>query len=77
MLGGAFAEKFHRVEPLDEGDAFGDRTLEFDRADFAAVLFTLQAALQLLIVVERAFDAFSRTVEQVDKVPEQSFQIGF
>src|SRR3546814_4250653 len=37
-FGGAFAEKLHRVAALDHGDPLGNRALEFDRADFAAVL---------------------------------------
>src|SRR3546814_19399328 len=76
LLGGAFAEKFHRIAALDHRDAFGDLALEFDRADFAAVLFALLLALGLLVAIKVAFDPLAGTVEDIDDVPEQVFEIG-
>src|SRR3546814_18034473 len=76
LLGGAFAEKFHRIAALDHRDAFGDLALEFDRADFAAVLFALLLALGLLVALKVAFDPLAGTVEAIEDVPEQFFDIG-
>src|SRR5690606_15744426 len=33
-----FPQMFEDVAPLDQGDALGDETFEFDRTDFRAVL---------------------------------------
>ena len=57
LVGGVVAEELHAVAALDERLPFGDQALQFDRADFRAVLFLLTAPLRLLIVVEFALDA--------------------
>src|SRR3546814_4163228 len=75
LLGGAFAEELHGVAALDQRDAFGDLALEFDRADFAAVLLALLLALRLLVAIDIAFDPLAGTVKDIDDVPEQVFKI--
>lgn len=77
LFGGAFAEKFHGIAPLDHRDALGDRALQFDRADFAAVLRALKLALRRLVAVEFALDPVARAVEEIDDAPEQVLEIGF
>lgn len=56
LLGGCLAEELHGIAPFEERDALSGCPLEFDRPDLAAVLLALEAALELLIVVERALD---------------------
>ena len=51
--------------------------LQFDRADFRAILFLLAAPLRLLVVVEFAFDPARGAMEDVDGRPEQVFEVGF
>src|SRR3546814_20951454 len=71
LLGGAFAEKFHRIAALDHRDAFGDLALEFDRADFAAVLFALLLALGLLVAIKVEFDQLSGTGDDINRSAER------
>ncbi len=54
-----------------------DEALQFDRADFRAVLFLLAALLRLLVVVEFALDPVGGAVEEVDRRPEQVLEVGF
>ena len=77
LVGGVVAEQLHAVAPLDERLSFGDEALQFDRADFRAVLFLLIAPLRLLVVVEFALDASNGAVEEIDGRPEQLFEVGF
>jgi hypothetical protein len=57
VFGRLVAEELHAVTPLDQRLALGDEPLQFDRADFGAVLVALAALLGLLVRVEFAFDA--------------------
>ena len=53
------------------------QAFQLDRADFRAILFLLAALLRLLIVVEFAFDPADGAVEDVDRRPQQVFEVGF
>ena len=70
VVGGLVAEVFHAVAPLDQRHALGSETLQFDRADFGAILVALAALLRLLVVVEFAFDALVGAVEEIDGRPQ-------
>ena len=74
-LDGLIAEELQAVAALDQRDAFGRQTLEFDRSHFGAVLLALALPLRLLVIVELAFDAVDGTVEQVDGRPEQIVKV--
>jgi len=77
VVGRLVAEVFHAVTPLDQCHALGSETLEFDRADFGAILVTLAALLRLLVVVEFAFDALVGAVEEIDGRPQQVLEVWF
>jgi len=62
-LGGVVAKELKRVAALDKGFTLGEQAFEFDRTHFGAVLFTLAAALGLLVVVEGAFHALHGAME--------------
>jgi hypothetical protein len=53
------------------------QAFEFDGLDLRAVLFALEAALRDLVVVEFAFDPVGGAMEEVDRAPEQFFEVGF
>ncbi len=76
-VGGGVAEGFDAVAAVEEHFAVGEQALEFDRADFGAVLFALAALLGVLVVVELALDAVDGAMEGVDHRPEQIVQVGF
>ena len=77
LFGGLVAEEFHAVPALDEGLSLRREALQFDRADFRAVLFLLAAPLRLLVVVEFPLDPADGAVEGVDGRPEQVLEVGF
>ncbi len=77
VVGRLVAEIFHAVAPLDQRHALGSETLQFDRADFGAVLVALAALLRLFVVVEFAFDAFVGAVEEIDGRPQEILEVGF
>ena len=70
VIGSLVAEELHAVAALDECEALGNEPLQFDRADFRAVLFLLAALLRDLVVVELALHAVGGAVEEVDRRPE-------
>ena len=74
--GGLVAQELEGVPSLDKRVALGRQSLQFDGADLRAVLGLLAAALRLLVVVELAFDAIDRAVEEVDRRPEERVEIG-
>ena len=77
LFGGLVPEELHAVPALDQRHPLGGEALEFDRADFGAVLFFLAASLRLLVVVEFALDAGDGAVEKIDSGPEQIFEVRF
>src|SRR5258708_23745350 len=77
VVGRLVAEVFHAVTPLDQCHALGRETLEFDRADFGAILIALAALLRLFVVVEFAFDALVGAVEEIDGRPQEVLEVGF
>ena len=78
VVGGGFvAQELEGVPSLDQRVALGRQSLQFDGADLRAVLGLLASALRLLVVVEFAFDAIDRAVEEVDRRPEERVEIGF
>ena len=77
LVGGLVAEELHAVPALDQRLPLGREALQFDRADFRAVLFLLAAPLRLLVVVEFALDAADGAVEEIDGRPEQVLEVGF
>ena len=76
-IGGLVAEEFHGIAAFDQGQALGDETLQFDRADLRAVLLLLAAPLRLLVGVELALDPVGSAMEQVDGRPQKLLEIGF
>src|SRR6202040_3403626 len=76
-LGGLVTKELHAVAALDQRDAFGGDTLQFDRSHFRAVLLALTFALRLLVIVELALDAVDGAVKEVDGRPEQIFEVRF
>ena len=68
LFGGFVAEKLHAVAALDQCAAFGDEALQFDGADFRAVLFALAAHLGGFIIVEGAFGPLHGAMEQIDEL---------
>ncbi len=77
LVGGQVAEELHAVAAFDQRDPLSDEALQLDRADFRAVLFLLAALLRNLVVVDLAYDAVGGAVKQVDRRPQQVFEIGF
>jgi hypothetical protein len=77
QLDGLVAEELHHVAPLDQGQALRGQALKFDRADLGTVLFPLALPLRLLVVVEVALDAADGAVKEVDRRPQQIFEVGF
>ena len=77
VVGGLVAKELHAVAALDERETFSDEPLQFDGADFRAVLFLLAALLCVFIVVELALYAVDGAVEEIDGRPEQVVEIGF
>ncbi len=77
VFGGLVAHQLEGVLTFDDGLALGDVALEFDGLYLAAVLFTLPAALRLLVVVEFARDPVGGAVEDVDGRPEEIVEVGF
>jgi len=73
--GGLVAEELHRVAAFDRALPFGREALQFDRADFGAVLFFLRALLRLLVGVELALDPTDGAVEEVDGRPEEVIEV--
>jgi hypothetical protein len=77
LLGGLVAEEFHRVPALDQRPALRGQALQFDRANFGAVLLLLAAKLRLFVVVELALDPADGAMEEIDRRPNQIFEVGF
>ena len=77
VVGRLVAKVFHAVTPLDQCHALGSETLEFNRADFGAVLVSLAALLRLFVVVEFALDALVGAVEEIDCRPQQVLEVWF
>ena len=77
LVGGLVAEEFHGVAAFDQRLPLRCEAFQLDRADFGAILFPLAAPLRLLIVVEFAFDPADGAVEDVDRRPQQVFEVGF
>jgi hypothetical protein len=50
---------------------------EFDGPDLGAVLLVLAAAMRKLVVVESALRAVGGAVEEIDRAPEELFEVGF
>ena len=75
--GGVIAHHVHAVAPFNESQAFGRQALEFDGLHFGAVLLALEAALRLLVLIERPLDPGRGAVEEVDLAPEHLFEVGF
>ena len=70
------AEEFEGVATLDERQPLRDQPLQFDRADFRAVLFRLRAPLRSFIVVEISANTLRLAVEEIDERPKQIGEIG-
>jgi hypothetical protein len=77
LLGGLVPKEFHAVAAFNEGDAFRYQALKLHRANFGAVLVLLAAFLCVFIVVERALHPVGGAVEEIDRGPEQIFEVGF
>ena len=66
---------FEGFAALDEGLAVGDQALEFDRADFGAVLFVLALLLPVFVVFKLALHAGGLFVEEIGQVPEKIVEV--
>ena len=77
LLGGDIAEEFHGVTAFDERQAFGQEALEFDGANFRAVLFLLAALLSVLVVVEFALHTVGGSMEEIDGRPQEVRDVRF
>ena len=55
----------------------GDQALQFDRADFGAVLFLLALLLAVFVVFELALHAGGLFVEEIGEAPEKIGEVGF
>ena len=77
LVGGLVAEELHAVAAFDERQPFGKQALEFDRANLRAVLLLLAALLGVRIVIELALHALGGAVEEVDRRPQQIFEVRF
>ena len=75
-FGRVIAEELEAVAALDQRASLPDQPLQLDGFHLGAILFALEAALGLLVVVEIALDAVKTTVEQVDHRPEHIGQVG-
>jgi hypothetical protein len=51
-IGRLVVRQFERVAALDQAEALGEKTFEFDRADFRAILLVLGLVLAVFIVAE-------------------------
>ena len=71
------AHHVHAVAPFDQRQAFGRQALEFGGFHLGAVLLALEAALRLLVLIERPLDPGRGAVEEVDLAPEHLFEVGF
>jgi hypothetical protein len=60
----------------DQREALGYEPLQLDRANFRAVLFLLAAFLGVLVVVELALHPVGGAVEEIDRRPQQVFEVG-
>ena len=76
-VGSLVAHQFGGVSAFDQGLALGGEILELDRLDLGAVLFALEAALGLLVVVQLPLDPQYGAVEDIGDRPEQVVEVGF
>jgi hypothetical protein len=76
-VGGLVAHELEGVAPFEHGLALRGEVLEFDRLDLSAILFALQAALGLLVIVQLPLDPQHGAVEDIGDGPEQVVEIGF
>jgi len=77
LVCGFVAKEFQGVAPFHQRQPLGDEALQFDRADFGAVLFALAELLGGFVVVESALHAIDGAVKEIDRRPEQTFEVGF
>src|SRR5260370_335575 len=73
---GRVGEELRGMGGLDQRQALGDETLQFDRSDLRAVLLLLAPVLRALVVVELTLDPVGRAMEQIDGRPQQLLEIG-
>jgi hypothetical protein len=64
---GVIAHHVHTVAPLDQRQPFGHQTLKLGGFHLGAVLLALEAALRLLVLIERPLDPCCGAVEEVDR----------
>ena len=76
-LRGEVADVLESFTALDVALSLGDEGLQFDRADFGAVLLFLRALLPVFIVFELALNAGGFFVEEIGEAPEQIGEVGF
>ncbi len=74
---GEIAHRFHRVAAVLQDLAICDQPLEFDGADFGAVLDPLTGLLRVFVGGEAALDTIAAAVEDIDQRPQQVGKVGF
>jgi len=61
------AEEFEGVASFGEREPLRDQPLEFDRADFRAILFCLRTPPRSFVVVEFAVNALRLAMKEIDE----------
>ena len=77
VIGGLVAHQLESITAFDECLPLGDEALQFDGFHFAAILFSLESALRLFVVVEFAFDPVGGAVKEIDGRPEEIGEVRF
>jgi len=76
VLGGLVAHEFESIAAFDQRLPFGREPLQLDGFHFGAILLALRAPLRQLVRIEVALDLVGRTMEEIDRRPEQVFEVG-
>ncbi|GAA6176391.1 hypothetical protein NBRC116593_23100 [Sulfitobacter pacificus] len=71
------AEKLQCCTAFEHALPFGQKALKFKGLHLGAILFPLQAALRLFVVVELPLGTGQRAMEQIDRAPKQFVKFGF
>lgn len=76
-IGREIAEGLHRAAAFQQGLALGDNPLQFDRFHLRTILFPLELALRLFVVVELALNAGGGTVKEIADDCAQGGEVEF
>ena len=76
QVGRLVAHDLESIAALDQRDALCRQPFQLDRLHLGAVLLVLAGTLRFLVAIEVACDAAGRPVEEIDRRPQQVFEIG-